>query len=212
MILDEDDVKLMVHVSSEVCARAQSVAVREWTSESATVRVSAGHSIQPELLSEFVDLVDTNLGKLYVKHSGNNWKENKRKEMSDEGLVYLWILDRANGTLMGFMSFKLCDEGEDATVLYLYEIHIVPQYKSLKYGGQLMDVLHSIAKDLTVQAGPWYFESCLATCLTVFTDNTMALQWYLKLGYQLHPGSPQDRKLRGKTIKPDYYILFRPCM
>lgn len=47
--------------------------------------------------------------------------------------------------------------------------------------------------------------------LTVFGDNLRALKWYFGLGYVLSVHSPVDRILRGgKTIAPEYYILYRP--
>lgn len=49
------------------------------------------------------------------------------------------------------------------------------------------------------------------TGLTVFSDNTRALTWYLGLGYLFASNSPVDRTLRRGVIKkPEYYILYRP--
>ncbi|KAK6454846.1 histone-specific N-acetyltransferase NAT4 [Scheffersomyces xylosifermentans] len=213
MLFDERDQKLNERVTDEIKDSLEASIAGVWSENAISIHYEAIHNLPPKKLRQFVDLVDRNLGKFYVKHTGKpTWKLDKFEEMRESGLIYVWLTSEDN-SIVGFMSFKLCSEDEDETVLYLYEIHIVPQFQALKLGGKLMQIFHALAKDLSDRKSPWYFQSCKATSLTVFTDNSPALSWYLKLGYKIHPNSPQDKHLRsGKVVKPDYYILIRSCI
>lgn len=148
-------------------------------------------------LVDLLDLLDRNLGSYYCKLDGRNWKDNKRAEMMENGLVYLCLY--SDKSLAAFASYmKVEEEGLD--LLYLYEIQVDERFRATGLGTYLLNAFHRVADSLRLDG----------TGLTVFSDNQKALNWYLRMGYKVAPFSPQDRKLRrGNTIKPAYYILLR---
>ena len=93
------------------------------------------------------------------------------------------------------------NEGEK--VLYLYEIHLHPLYQGMGIGSFLLDNFHQLSASLSGQL------KTSATSLTVFSANERAFKWYKSTGYELTQQSPQDRKLRGKIVKPECYWLRR---
>lgn len=155
----------------------------------------------PNLLS----LIDTNLRQHYIRTQGRQWQKEKKEEMVTPGLVY--ILYVCDDKLVAFLSYMLT-RGDDEPVLYLYEIHVDPAYQHLRVGSRLLLDFHRLALTLKSPETPPLLH-CQATMLTVFSDNTNALRWYLKLGYILADDSPTDRKLRNHTVVPEYYILKR---
>lgn len=155
----------------------------------------------PSLLS----LIDTNLRQHYIRNQGRQWQKEKNEEMATPGLVY--ILYVCDDKLVAFLSYMLT-YGDDVPVLYLYEIHVDPAFQHLRVGSRLLLDFHQLAHTLQSPETPPLLR-CKATMLTVFTDNTRALQWYFGLGYTLADDSPTDRKLRKHTVVPEYYILKR---
>lgn len=168
-------------------------------------------SAAPPSLESFIDVVDTCMGKLYVKHKGKLWKEEKSEEFLEVGLVFIWY--SLENKISAFIAFKPVEESYGKT-LYLYEIQILPEFQGDRFGATLMHSFHRLASYIDTRTE----DSSLskhehletdATSLTVFADNTMAFQWYKRLGYTLTDDSPVDRVTRKRTVKPDYYLMSR---
>ncbi|ANZ77347.1 BA75_05010T0 [Komagataella pastoris] len=166
-----------------------------------TPRKENAHSI-----AQAIRLIDRGLGELYIKVNGPHWLENKVEEATESGLIYLAVEDEALGELRGFISF-MHDLDNSLPVLYLYEIHVAEQYRNLKLGSDLLTIYHTVGERIVRD---WKSSIPLvATSLTVFSENTRALSWYKKQGYEIADHSPKDRQLRNLTRRPQYYILIR---
>lgn len=169
-------------------------------------------------LQLFVSTIDKCMGAMYVKHKGKNWQEEKFEELAEEGLVFVWLSEQNSdetSEMCGFLAFKLALELYGKT-LYLYEIQISPRFQEIGLGRKLMLSFHELAKLLDASVGNLEISysslpSTKYTSLTVFSDNTRALNWYQRLGYDFTDDSPRDRELRGGKVKrPSYYLLARP--
>lgn len=169
------------------------------------------HKLSSKLLNSFLNLVDQNLRDHYIRQNGKDWKLQKREEMQEDGLIYVYYKDEESGNIVAFLLFMLTyyePEMKINKVLYLFEIHVSKSYQSLRIGAELIERFHLVAKKLNeleddvLQAD--------ATCLTVFSDNAKALKWYKALNYKPTEDSPKDKVLRNKKVlKPSYYILTR---
>ena len=177
--------------------------------------IEASHNMDENQIDKFIQLIDDNLGDLYVESEQYNWKNNKKEEMLEPGLVYIWFTETTpeeeeeEEELVGFLSFKLCEDVDDVFVLYLFEIHLTQKYQGQKLGQLLIDQFHEFAKSLQNSSHELYL-MLQGTALTVFSNNTRAFNWYKKMNYELTEGSPMDRKLRnGTVIKPVLYLMRR---
>lgn len=164
-------------------------------------------------LEQSVAIVNNCMGPLYVAHKGKGWKKQKEDELREIGLLFIWYALEDFPKMGALVVCKLVDEH----TLYLYEIQVLPEYQSHKWGSKLMDSFHALAKKLdeTSLNDTELDETLRMNCtteytgLTVFPDNERALKWYKQLGYTFSPNSPRDRKTRLRVIKPDYYELER---
>lgn len=169
--------------------------------------------IEEPMFDHLLEIIDKCMGKLYVKHKGANWKEEKLDEWAEPGLVFVWY--KCEEVICGFIAFKLVLELYGKT-LYLYEIQILPEYQGKRLGSELMTNFHRIAVMVNAATSDTNIPvhallSTKATSLTVFSDNAKALAWYTRIGYYPSPDCDTDRKLRGgKVVKPSFYLLTRP--
>ncbi|MDC6271131.1 GNAT family N-acetyltransferase [Acetobacter pasteurianus] len=163
-----------------------------------------------EQIEELISIIDDNLGDLYIKNNGTNWKIDKdRDEMKEPGLVVVWFTEKDKTRVAGYISFKLCFDADERFVVYLYEIHFRKDFQGKSLGRLVMDQFHFFAKGLQ-RSDHSLYQRVKGTSLTVFSDNERALNWYKRLGYQLAENSPEDKVLRsGKIRKPGYYLLRR---
>ena len=122
-------------------------------------------------IDKFIQLIDDNLGDLYVESEQYNWKNNKKEEMLEPGLVYIWFTEttrrRRRRRTSRFLSFKLCEDVDDVFVLYLFEIHLTQKYQGQKLGQLLIDQFHEFAKSLQNSSHELYL-MLQGTALTVF--------------------------------------------
>ncbi|RKF79974.1 N-alpha-acetyltransferase 40 [Golovinomyces cichoracearum] len=142
----------------------------------------------------------------HYKNSTTGWKPNlKKDEMRLPDMKYVVV--KYGEQLEGFMSFMPIYE-DGFPVLYCYEIHLSVKLQglitlsrsySIGLGVHLMKLLESIAiRILTIKK----------IMLTCFTQNTRAMEFYRKMGYDTDPFSPPARQLRNGTIfGADYVIL-----
>lgn len=159
-------------------------------------------------------------GKNYIEHclrlvqqtsaedyekSGVGWSlAKKRKEMKLPDLKYILLVEHlltAESTVkiqvIGFISFMITYE-DGHEVVYIYEIHFVPEWQGKGLGQKLMETVESIGKSVGVEKA----------MLTVFRSNARAVTWYEKLGYVEDEFSPEARMMRNGVVKePTYTIL-----
>ena len=164
------------------------------------------------LLKIAVDIIEQTIGKLYLQHNGRGWKREKKVELSESGLIFVFIADPKTNNTVAFMCFKLCPDTEDQSVLYLYEIHVTSEYQGRGLGQILINKFHELAIDLKKSSNSLY-KRLTGTALTVFSNNERTLSWYKNMNYSLTADSPLDKVLRhGNVLKPDYYLLKRPLI
>lgn len=119
--------------------------------------------------------------------------------------------------LAGFVSYLPTHE-PDLPVLYIYELHLQPQYQRHGLGKLLLTLVQSIAMNAGIEK----------IMLSVFRRNQNAWQWYFRRGFEVDAFSPENenrdehgdgdgcgcraRKLRGgKVRRSSYAILSREC-
>lgn len=192
-----------------------------------------------ELLA-LLNLLDECIGDFYVKHKGHDWNQLKADEMLDPALVYVWYNDGPDlACFVSFrMVNELYGKSlylYEIHVKPLYQMNqigskLISAFHSLaSYLNVLVDehsgdsvkkgfaddknnilINSDLLRDLQGLPQRKHF-GVSGTGLTVFSDNTRALTWYLGLGYLFASDSPLDRTLRRGVIKkPEYYILYRP--
>ncbi|CCE86163.1 Piso0_005818 [Millerozyma farinosa CBS 7064] len=213
-VFNEHDKAFVKKISETISAL-----VPQWFSQSVSIGMSPRslqletypvHRLSADLLEQCLNLVVENLQDFYCRLEGVNWTHKKRKEMKEEGLIYVTYGDQSR--IWAFMSFMLTVENGIKS-LYLYEIHVHSSLHSYRLGSELLDGLHSTAAKLNSLAASDQNYASLSNTgvnLTVFVENHKALSWYTRHGYRLSEHSPRDKKLRSRIIKPDYYILYRP--
>lgn len=109
-------------------------------------------------------------------------------------------------SIKAFLSFMYTEENSKK-ILYLYEIHVVPELQGFKVGNELMKGFLGSVKQMAQKTR---FE-CRGSLLTVFSENEKAYRWYLRHGFVLADDSPFDEEIRpGIVEKPECYILYRP--
>lgn len=186
------------------------------------LRFPTAESIQPgDILFEFklssemtkddlracYDLIE-HTSRADYENSGWGWNpRRKRREMKEDEMRYLLVhSDRRQyhpsdgSNIQGFLSFMLThDSSPSVPVLYVYEIHLMPQFRRLGLGARLMRA----AEDIARVAG---MEKVMLTC---FVCNKKANGFYERRGYRKDVISPGDRRTRNKVVKADYAILSR---
>lgn len=211
---DEDDDTLMNELGACIAKYVPLVfgsklSITGPNAEDFNLSVSAVQFMSHTRIKSFLDLVDCNLSRFYIKNSGESWKRHKFHEMKENGLVYVWYSSNKD-IIAAFASFKLCqDEANECKILYLYEIHVDPLYHNAKFGTTIMVGLQRLVPHLRLYAKEYiHFANLGGLILTVFSDNIRAVKWYESLGYVQNGYSPRDRKLQsGVVVKPSYYIL-----
>lgn len=200
---DEDNEILMKYVAEEVGLLVPEVFASTLEDVGAKLVVDVAHQVEWTELSAYLDLINTTLGATYEAVDGPDWTLAKRQEMQECGLVY--VSYKKSDKVVGFVSMRLVmDYG--LKKLYLYEIHVDPQYQGHGIGKKLMEYVHQLSDLLSQYPEPL---KSTGVSLTVFADNTRAYQMYQSLGYHLTDNSPTDKQLRGKIIRPVFYLMTR---
>lgn len=206
MMFDESNPQQMVQIAGTIGQLVPTIfrSSLKFDTISCDLQVSMAHKMKPSDVAPYLSLIDSTIGSLYIAVVGDNWKTEKIREMLEIGLIYVSYYSQE---LIGFISFMLVlEQGEKK--LYLYEIHVNPKYQRLSLGSMLITNFHKLANVLNDSGNPLL--SCTGTSLTVFANNSNAIQWYKKLGYTIAQHSPQDTFLRSRVLRPDYYIMSRP--
>jgi ribosomal protein S18 acetylase RimI-like enzyme len=162
----------------------------------ATTLLSAGDS----LLKECLRLIELTSAPDY-ENSEMKWSTSKKwKEMKLPDLRYI-ILVTPDDAVAGFISFMVTYE-DGHEIVYIYEIHLIPEWQSQGLGQNMMHVVEAFAQNVAVSK----------VMLTVFRTNRRAVDWYTKQGYQEDEYSPGPRKLRNGTVKQPSYIILSKQM
>ncbi|KAI5955290.1 NAT4 [Candida jiufengensis] len=221
---DEEDFSLMEAIAEDITSNYLS---HLFSVPGFRTRLEVVDMLQEEEIERFIDIIDENIGDLYVRNKGSDWREEKEEELTEPGLIYVWLSkeedeeeedkdevdkdedEKETNKFVAYLCFKLCLDDEDKLVLYLYEIHVVKDYQGQKLGQALINRFHELTLVLKGSANNLY-EQVEGTALTVFSSNEKALNWYTKMGYRILESSPQGKKLRnGKITKPSYYLMSR---
>jgi ribosomal protein S18 acetylase RimI-like enzyme len=165
------------------------------------------------LIKECWNLFEANMGDWYRNSSWGLDQEAKIDEWKHEDARFLFVQRQQQRTegrvqenensigLVAFVHFRICydddddDEGDpERVVLYLYEIQVAESVRRRGVGQILMHLLEDICRDAA------QLDTLL---LTVFRNNTMAMQFYReKLKYQIDTSSPHP-----DDVDADYEIL-----
>jgi len=131
------------------------------------------------------------------KNNDNDNNEDSGKVTEGEGTDPEGEKQQQQQKLLGFLSFMVTYE-DGKEVIYCYEIHLSPTLRGKGAGKHLMLLFEEIGRRVGLEKA----------MLTVFKSNTVARQFYERLGYDVDEYSPQPRRLRNGTVKePDYLIL-----
>ncbi|KAF8541679.1 acyl-CoA N-acyltransferase [Trichophaea hybrida] len=190
------------------------------------VTLYASSTLPAGVFSQIFDLVKENMMEMY-KRSSMGWSaRKKREEMGHPAMRYLVLMDKKRGDegegeagegreegkggeddwededgegekVKGFASFMVTEE-EGVEVIYCYELQLSPDSQRKGYGEELMKQLEGFGKNVGLRKA----------MLTVFTENTGAIRFYRRIGYEVDEISPGPRRLRsGEVREPTYYIF-----
>lgn len=168
-----------------------------------------------EELAQLLSVLNQNLGSKYKKISKQiyenhkPWKINKIEEMKTQGLIHVSYKSNKEEILL-YMSFMLTNETGcyheeednnetfDCSVIYLYEIQILPQLRRQGLGKLLLsEILVNCGKEIYSnrqhsKESSLFNINFIGIELTVFSDNINAIKFYEFIGMKLTPWSPQD--------------------
>ncbi|KEF63181.1 uncharacterized protein A1O9_01158 [Exophiala aquamarina CBS 119918] len=155
-------------------------------------------TISKQALEACLDLIEQTSAHDY-KNSEAGWsRAKKKKEMKLPDMKYITLNDeRPNHMIAGFVSFMITYE-DGFEVVYVYEIHLAPEWQAQGLGKSLIIAVETIGKNVGAEK----------IMLTVFKANRRAVDWYCKLGYVEDEFSPEPRKLRNGTVKEPTYVIF----
>ncbi|KIX06695.1 uncharacterized protein Z518_04671 [Rhinocladiella mackenziei CBS 650.93] len=148
-------------------------------------------------LEECLKLIEQTSAKDY-QNSEMKWSATKkRKEMKLPDMKYIILSESKGRRVIGFISFMITYE-DGYEVVYIYEIHFVPEWQGKGLGQKLINFVETIGQNVGVTK----------VMLTVFRANYRAIAWYTRLGYREDEFSPEPRQMRNGTItQPSYIIL-----
>ena len=183
-------------------------AVSDRLSNSIDVRMVQANALtlRGSFLDDCLHLIEETSGEDYHVAETRWSLVKKRKEMMLPDLRYILFYEGASSAvsdrkyhqlLRGFISFMITYE-DGHEVIYIYEIHLKPDWQGKGIGALLMSAIEDIGRRVGVEK----------SMLTVFRSNQNAIMFYNKLGYVEDEFSPGPRKLRnGTTKEPSYVIL-----
>ncbi|KAI0121241.1 acyl-CoA N-acyltransferase [Xylariales sp. AK1849] len=194
MNLKSDEQFIMDHLRPS-CSWTEWVHPR--TQKQYSLSIAQAGRVSPQDLKMCLGLVEET-SKSHYEASSRGWKPRKKlAEMKSPEMRYIMVKD-AKGGVRGFTSFMPTFE-EGQPVVYCYEIHLKPEMQGTGLGALLMGFHDNVA---------YYTPTVEKIMLTCFLKNQHALEFYLKLGFEIDPISPSPKKLRfGKQSTPDYIIM-----
>jgi ribosomal protein S18 acetylase RimI-like enzyme len=149
-----------------------------------------------DVIGQCFQLVELTSAEDYRK-SEMGWSPGKKtKEMQLPDLKYLVLRTAQDLCVQGFISFMVTYE-DSREVLYVYEIHLTPQFQGRGLGRKLMEVAEQTGRNVGLEK----------VMLTVFRSNTAAVGMYTRLGYSVDEYSPQPKILRNGAVKESSYVI-----
>lgn len=153
----------------------------------------SGPSAPVEIL---LDLFERNMGDFYRKSSWGLDLGQKAEDLAHRRARHLVVYDETD-RMAAYCHYQFDyddDENPERVVFYVYELQIEETYQRMGLGTKLMNCMEYLARS----AG---LESIL---LTVFFENTSAMSFYQKLGYEIDISSPSKYNEHA-----DYEILVK---
>ncbi|KAA8913030.1 acyl-CoA N-acyltransferase [Sphaerosporella brunnea] len=167
----------------------------------ASITLHTTSTIPAHTFTACFELVAKNMMAMY-KRSSMGWSAPaKRREMMMPAMRFLVMSipagEDAEEEVLGFASFMVTqEEGEE--VIYCYELQLAESVRGVGHGARLMQVLEGFGKNVGLAKA----------MLTVFAENTGAMRFYRRAGYDIDKISPKPRVLRsGEVRDPSYYIF-----
>jgi ribosomal protein S18 acetylase RimI-like enzyme len=118
------------------------------------------------------------------------------RELLSRGAPEL-LVAKDNEYIVGFIAFGRCrDEGATASRAEIWSIYVIPSHWSQGVGTQLWNQ----ARERIAELG---FHS---VSLWVLADNTRAIQFYERMGFDLDEGSAKEVVIGGKTLSEVRYV------
>lgn len=147
-------------------------------------------------VDNLLDLFERNMGDLYRKSSWGLDLTQKAADLTHRRARHLVVYDEED-QLVAYCHYQFDyddDENPERVVFYVYEVQIEEKYQRMGLGTKLMSCMEYLARSADL-------ESIL---LTVFFENTSALSFYKKLGFEVDASSPSMYNERA-----DYEILVK---
>lgn len=124
-----------------------------------------------------------------------------KKDTSPKSQILVDTVPTNDDEIVGFLNIRFeIGSSKDEAALYVYELHIHPEFQRQKLGTELMDLCVDLAQ-------VFHMDKIM---LTVFRANEEALKFYSKLKFSTDKSSPAvneadyvilSRKVKGAKIK-----------
>nr|XP_023908659.1 N-alpha-acetyltransferase 40-like [Quercus suber]POF15480.1 n-alpha-acetyltransferase 40 [Quercus suber] len=168
-----------------------------------TINLARPEDAGSAVLSQAFDLIEATQ-RDYYQNSSIGWHpKRKTAEMREDTMRYLLARQKPKEhsslePLLGYLSFMLTfDSIPSVPVLYIYEIHVDGRSAGKGLGSHLMQIAENIAREVGL-------EKIMLTC---FLRNEKAKRFYEERGFVKDVCSPEDREVRRKVVKVDYWIM-----
>lgn len=130
----------------------------------------------------------------------------KIKDLSQHGMHHIVIRTDDTKKIVCFVSLLACQEmnmrRKLEPVMYIYELHVLPEYQGLGLGKWMLSSLIPAVYRLLDP-----FKSCIKFMLTCQTANSKALQFYYKYGFTPDEICPSRCLSKTEASQLGYQIL-----
>lgn len=174
----------------------------------------------PSIFQQCLQLFTENMKELYEKSSWGYNITTKQEELLHPNARFIVILDGRTQTgpvVAAFVHFRYCyndDDNPSDIVLYVYELQVRSRCQKQGVGQYCMQIIEQIAHHsngttlaMTASKSVRPPSNSSKVMLTVFRNNTSAMQFYIqKMHYQIDPSSPSyynqvtDYEILSKSI------------
>ena len=130
-----------------------------------------------DLLQWAFDLTKKNMEDHYNKTWG--WKDGKKMNELKDRVARFFVIKK-DGKPIAFVHFRF--EFETISQLYVYELQVDPEYQRHGLGKTLLQACELVAMKTGM----------ISVLLTVLKINELAMKFYLRNNYKIHPFSPAN--------------------